>query len=147
MTRVCGSNKTATGHGCMNLVSNFGDHCSAGHLCLPVNFLLAENHTALLLSLAVDDTIPSPTIWEEWHQHYNGVHQFEAPEFYAPGVVVSVHYGSNETIKVWSEGEHHWEREGEVGLPWLSIRKPKEFRKQFPNGELPGRRRGRLDHH
>ena len=32
-TRVCGFDKTATGHGRMNLVSNGGGHCSAGHPC------------------------------------------------------------------------------------------------------------------
>lgn len=34
MTKICGA-KTIAGHGCMNPVSDDGDHCAAGHLCVP----------------------------------------------------------------------------------------------------------------
>ena len=37
MTRVCGSNETAAGHGCTNLVSDNGDHCAAGYKSVPPN--------------------------------------------------------------------------------------------------------------
>jgi hypothetical protein len=159
MTRVCGSNETVDGHGCMNLVSDSGNHCAAGHSCIlvaPDPFdpehigFITENIKAAIdfaeqsllqetSATGVEEFVTAirsqPKNGVEWHQPW--VMQFDAAEFYALGTVASVHYG-DETIDIENEGPRGWVREDKTskGNP-LYVLTPVEFRKQFPDGKLP----------
>ena len=145
MTRICGI-KTVAGHGCMNLVSDDGDHCAAGHPRVPIGVsagspISASGHDVVAFlqepeAFEVEQLVAlvdTTEIWEEWHQP--GVAPFDAPEFYAPEVVVSVHCG-DEIIGIEGEGDRCWERQDETGA-LLLVEDPEEFRERFPNGKLP----------
>lgn len=47
MTRMCHYGKTTTKYGCMNLVSDLGDHCAAGHPCPPISSVSGPPEEAL----------------------------------------------------------------------------------------------------
>ena len=159
MTRVCGSNETANGHGCMNLVSDDGDHCAAGHQCVPiVSDAFSPEHIGLTVkdvkakiafaeqALLQETSVPEieefvvairsqSKIGVEWHQQQ--VAPFDAAEFYASGLVASVHCGTI-TIKIEGAGIRTLIREGGANIHGpLLAEGPFEFRKLFPNGKLP----------
>jgi hypothetical protein len=142
----------------MNLVSDDGDHCAAGHWTEPDYQIAPTSHwnqpeedsevlseeawTSEVEELAVSSR-QGPKIWLGWHQQQ--VAPFDDAEFYALGPVVSVHYSDekneiwDEIIEIWSLGERDWQQKDEVrGITW-NIHDPEEFRKQFPNGRLPDR--------
>lgn len=154
MTRACGSNETVNGHGCMNLVSDVGDHCSAGHQCVPPG-LNAKSHkpnngetssfsvaalTDMVGEFEIEELVAAfpysqPQIWMEWHQKREA--KFDTAEFYYLGSVASVHCG-DEIIEIENEGDRKWKWESRTGLfGGMSIQNPKEFREQFPDGKLP----------
>jgi hypothetical protein len=140
----------------MNLVSDGGDHCAAGHWTEPDYQIVPISHWN---QLEEDSEIPSeealtfeaeelaiasrqgPKIWLEWHQQQ--VAPFDDAEFYALGPVVSVHYSDekneiwDEIIEVWSGEQADWRQEDETGRIIQSLHDPEEFRKQFPDGKLP----------
>jgi hypothetical protein len=127
----------------MNPVSEAGDHCAAGHWCVP-DHADAKSYTPTVTSVAISAEEPvvfetealadsgHPAIWLEWHQRR--VAKFDAPEFYGPGPVVSVYCADNaEAIEITGEEESYWKNE----FTGLCLRGPEEFRKQFPDGKLP----------
>lgn len=148
MTRVCGSNETATGHGCMNLVADIGDHCAAGHKSIPTSLDLSPKNKASYIVEAIfadeqcsheteeliDSSESQAELWVEWHQPQ--VAPFDGAEFYTVGPLASVHY-NGDTIGIWSEGVRYWVRKGKKQNVVQALHTPEEFRREFPNGKLP----------
>jgi hypothetical protein len=135
----------------MNLVSDGGDHCAAGHPSEPVYHVLSSGtpsgeDTAVSPEVAwtseieelVNSTQSQMKIWVEWHQQQ--VAPFDDPEFYTLGSVAFVYCsmpGNKEVIEIKSEGERVWIQEDPVrGITW-NLQEPEEFRLRFPNGQLP----------
>jgi hypothetical protein len=144
----------------MNLVSNTGDHCAAGHKSAPFNLdcsceVETEKHkptsgkascfceailTGKPWSFEAEELVtsprprPQPRIWVKWYQRR--IAKFDDPEFYAIGLVASVGCG-DDMFRIVGEGDRCWEQKGETTSGNLSIQNSKDFREQFPNGKLP----------
>jgi hypothetical protein len=105
MTRVCGSNETAAGHGCTNLVSDNGDHCAAGYKSVPPNPNCEhEDKTSCFCESVLTGKPWSPETEElatpphaqqrirvEWYQVQEA--KFDDAELYNLGSMASVHCG------------------------------------------------------
>jgi hypothetical protein len=134
----------------MNLVSDMGDHCAAGHwtdslyhkvashwTLAGADELVSANNKELICE--VDDLVVSgqqrPGIWVEWCQQQTA--PFDAAEFYAKGLVASVH-GGYITIKIEGAGVRTLIRGNDANRHGpLLVEAPFEFRKLFPSGQLP----------
>ena len=141
MTRICGT-KTVSGHGCMNPVSDGGDHCSAGHQCVPVcqgeciDIVAGHWEASFEAEQLVVLAQSQPKIGVEWHQQQ--VAPFDNPEFYDPGLVAFVRCG-DEVIGVADEGERCWERASGLTFPAMRVQEAEEFQKAVPGRQAPNR--------
>ena len=159
MTRVCGSNETANGHGCMNLVSDDGDHCAAGHQCVPivsdafspehigltvkdVKAKIAFAEQALLQETSVPEIENSSLLYAHSQRSgLNGINNklprsmllSSTPQgWWRPYIAGTI------TIKIEGAGIRTLIREGGANIHGpLLAEGPFEFRKLFPNGKLP----------